>query len=442
MNIIDRLNSAETQKTVLKERYGLAYNPFPRSGIAIISESDKIVEKLMPVDEEALNTIFNFISDALFTHQEQPETPDKYMSMIVRGEYGSGKTQTLMYIRYLLKNLKNEAVKPYVVYIDNPGQKLAELIGGVISQIGVENFRKYLWNIFMEYLDRHQDVKQSLISTTSTPPFLSLFGDDDPIPSLSANIQNYKELVDAITLGKNATEKKQLLQTLKGHMINSYTEETESPVVATYFYDVVSDTIGISKSWDMLTSGSVKELDKREVNILKAIVNIVCKQLGYTDFFILIDEFEEITAERLKRTDIDNYLRNLRLLIDREKNWYSVFAMTGKALDIIESYSPPLAGRIKGSIVELKPLNEESFKQVVQNYLAVARVDEKNDSIDPFDESALDEMLQVKNSQLKGSPRFLLKMCYQMLQRAMVELPEGAVIDRDFVKKHIDEFLK
>lgn len=442
MNIIDRLNSVETQKTVLKERYGLEYNPFPRSGIAIISESDKIVEKLMPVDEEALNTIFNFISDALFAHQGQPETPDKYMSMIVRGEYGSGKTQTLMYIRYLLKNLKNEAVKPYVVYIDNPGQKLAELIGGVVSQIGVENFRKYLWNIFMDYLDKHQDVKQSLISTTSITPSLSLFGDDDLIPSLSANIQNYKELVDAITIGKSITEKKQLLQSLKGHMINSYTEETESPVVATYFYDVVSDTIGIPKSWDMLTSGSVKELDKREVNILKAIVNIVCKQLGYTDFFILIDEFEEITAERLKRTDIDNYLRNLRLLIDREKNWCSVFAMTGKALDIIESYSPPLAGRIKGNIVELKPLNEESFKQVVKNYLAVARVDEKSDSLEPFDESALYEMLQVKNTQLKGSPRFLLKMCYQLLQRATSELPEGAKIDRDFVKKHIDEFLK
>ena len=442
MNIIDRLNSVETQKTVLKERYGLEYNPFPRSGIAIISESDKIVEKLMPVDEDALNTIFNFISDALFAHQGQPDTPDKYMSMIVRGEYGSGKTQTLMYIRYLLKNLKNEAVKPYVVYIDNPGQKLAELIGGVISQIGVENFRKYLWNIFMDYLDRNQDVKQSLITTSSSTPSLSLFEDDETIPSLSANIQNYKELVDAITARKNAAEKKQLLQTLKGQMINSYTEETDSPVVATYFYDVVSDTIGISKSWDMLTSGSVKELDKREVNILKAIVNIVCKQLGYTDFFILIDEFEEITAERLKRTDIDNYLRNLRLLIDREKNWCSVFAMTGKALDIIESYSPPLAGRIKGSIVELKPLNEDSFKQVVKNYLTIARVDDNNDSIEPFDKSALDEMLQVKNTQLKGSPRFLLKMCYQLLQRAASELPEGAKIDRDFVKKHIDEFLK
>lgn len=444
VSIIDRLNSVETQRTALKERFGLEFNPFPRSGIAIISEADKVAERLMPVDEETINIIVNFISDALFAHQGQPETEDKYMSMVVRGEYGSGKTQTLMFVRYLLKNLKNEAVKPYVVYIDNPGQKLSELVGAIVSQIGVENFRKYLWGIFMEYLDKNTDVKSSLLRRPSTPRSLSLFDDDEPLPSLRANIQNYKEFVDAITVGRNATEKKELLQTLKDHMIRSYAvpEVSDSPVVATYLYDVVSETIGISKSWDMLTSGSVKEMDKREVNILKAIVRIVRKQLGYTDFFILIDEFEEITAERLKRSDIDNYLRNLRLLIDREKNWCSVFAMTGKAMDIIENYSPPLASRIKGSVVDLKPLTIDTFKQVILNYLSIARTEESDESIEPFDESGLKEMLQVKNPQLKGSPRFLLKLCYHLLQRAVTELPEGGKIDGEFVKKHVDEFLK
>lgn len=441
INIIDRLNSVEVQRTALKERFGLEYNPFPRSGIAIISEADKIAERLMPVDECTLNVIVNFITDALYAHLDNPDSEDRYMSMVVRGEYGSGKTQTLMFIRYLLKNLKNEMVKPYVVYIDNPGQKLAELVGAIVSQIGVENFRKYLWGIFMEYLDKNQDVKQSLVSQPQARE-TSLFDDFEPTLSLSANIQNYKELVDIITAGKNAAEKKQLLQTLKDHMVKSYAEVAESPVVATYLYDVVSETIGISKSWDMLTSGSVKEMDKREVYILKAIVNIVRKQLGYTDFFILIDEFEEITAERLKKTDIDNYLRNLRLLIDREKNWCSVFAMTGKAMGIIESYSPPLASRIKGSVVDLKPLNKDNFKQVVGNYLSIARQDGAEESIEPFDESALEEMLQVKAPQLKGSPRFLLKLCYQLLQRATTELSEGEKIDREFVKKHIDEFLK
>lgn len=441
-NIIDRLNNVGTQRTILKERFGLEYNPFPRSGIAIISEADKIAERLMPVDEETLNTIFNFISDALFAHRDQPDTEDRYMSMVIRGEYGSGKTQTLMFVRYLLKNLKNKGIKPYVVYIDNPGQRLAELIGAIVSQIGVENFRKYLWGIFMDYLDKNKDVKESLVGSRQVSQYLSLFDDEEPVPSLNANIQNYKELVDAITVGKNAAEKKQLLLILKDHMVKSYAEVSDSPVVATYLYDVVSETIGISKSWDMLTSGSVKEMDKREVHILRAIVNIVRKQLGYTDFFILIDEFEEITAERLKKTDIDNYLRNLRLLIDREKNWCSVFAMTGKAMGIIESYSPPLANRIKGSVVDLKPLDLQSFKQVVANYLSTCRQDGAEETIAPFDESALDEMLQVKNPQLKGSPRFLLKLCYQMLQRAATELPDGGLIDREFVKKHINEFLK
>ena len=442
INIIDRLNSVETQHTALKERFGLEFNPFPRSGIAIISESDKVAEQLMPADEDTVNKIVNYISDALFAHRGQPEMPDKYMSMVVRGEYGAGKTQTLMFIRYLLKNLKNEDVKPYVVYIDNPGQKLTELIGAIVSQIGVENFKKYLWGIFMEYLDKNPDVKQSLVGTRQASQSLSLFGEDEPVPSLSNNIQNYKELADAITAGKSATDKKQLIKTLKDHMVRSYADVTDSQVVASYFYDIVSETMGISKSWDMLTSGSVKEMDKREVYILKAIVNIVCKQLGYTDFFILIDEFEEITAERLKRTDIDNYLRNLRLLIDREKNWFSVFAMTGKAMDIIENYSPPLAGRIKGSVIDLKPLDTVSFKMVVTNYLNIARKEPVMDSIEPFDETGLDEMLQVRPPQLKGSPRFVLKMCYQLLQRASTELQEGEKIDREFVKKHIDDFLK
>lgn len=443
MDILEKLNSVESQKNALEDKFGLSYNPFPKAGIAIIDESDKVVEKLTPVDDEATNTIINYIGDALFSPKARDSGKvDKYMSLIVRGDYGAGKTQTLMFIKYLLKNLKSDKVKPYVVYIDNPGQKLAELIGGIISQIGVENFRKYLWGIFVEYLDNNQQVKNSFIESPRLVQTVLHFSDDEPEPSFSAGLQNYKEFVDAITYKKSTSEKKLLLQNLKDHMVKSYEPITESPVVATYFYDIVSETIGISKSWDMLTSGSVKELDKREVHILNAIVNIVCHQLGYTDFFILIDEFEEITAERLKKTDIDNYLRNLRLLIDREKEWFSVFAMTGKALGIIESYSPPLAGRIKGSIVELKPLNGNGLKQVVKNYLSVAKIDNADTSLYPFDDSAIEEMLQVKNVQLKGSPRFLLKLCYHLLQRACEELEKGQLINGDFVKKHIDGFLK
>ena len=440
MDILGKLSQIENQKNILKEKFSLNYNPFPKSGIAIINESDDIVSSLSPVNDEVVNTIFEYIKDALYNSATNGQNSDnKYISLIVRGEYGSGKTQNLMYIKYLLQNLKLDNIRPYVIYIDNPGQKLSELIGSIISQIGIENFRKYLWNIFIAYLDSNPDAKQEILKeTTGRPIENTLFSEQETSsPLLIDKIQNYKELIDSITIRRSATEKKSFIQLLKDHMIRCFIQESESAVVASYFYDIVSETVGISKSWDMLVTGNVKELDKREVNILKAIVRIVQKQLGYTDFIILIDEFEEITAERLKKSDVDNYLRNLRLLIDREKNWCSVFAMTGKALSIIESYSPPLAGRIKGSFVDLKPLNEAELRKMIANYLSIARSETIDDDIYPFDESGIKEMLEVKDVQLKGSPRFILKLCYTLLQRAVDELPDNGRIDQAFVKQHM-----
>ena len=440
MDILGKLSQIENQKNILKEKFSLNYNPFPKSGIAIINESDDIVSSLSPVNDEVVNTIFEYIKDALYNSATNGKDSDnKYISLIVRGEYGSGKTQTLMYIKYLLQNLKLENVRPYVIYIDNPGQKLSELIGGIISQIGIENFRKYLWNIFISYLDSNLDAEQEILKeATGRPIENTLFPEQETSsPLLIDKIQNYKELIDSITIRRSATEKKSFIQLLKDYMIRCFIQESESAVVASYFYDIVSETVGISKSWDMLVTGNVKELDKREVNILKAIVRIVQKQLGYTDFIILIDEFEEITAERLKKSDVDNYLRNLRLLIDREKNWCSVFAMTGKALSIIESYSPPLAGRIKGSFVDLKPLNEAELRKMIANYLSIARSETIDDDIYPFEESGIKEMLEVKDVQLKGSPRFILKLCYTLLQRAVDELPYNGRIDQAFVKQYM-----
>lgn len=440
IDILGKLNQIENQKNILKEKFFLNYNPFPKSGIAIIDEPDDIVSSLSPVNDEVVNTIFEYIKDALYNSATNGKNSDnKYISLIVRGEYGSGKTQTLMYIKYLLQNLKLDNIRPYVIYIDNPGQKLSELIGGIISQIGIENFRKYLWNIFISYLDNNIAAKQEILKeATGRPVENTLFSEyNTSSPLLIEKIQNYKELIDSITIRRSTAEKKSFVQLLKDHMIRCFMEESESAVVASYFYDIVSETVGISKSWDMLVTGNVKELDKKEVNILKAIVKIIQKQLGYTDFIILIDEFEEITAERLKKSDVDNYLRNLRLLIDREKNWCSVFAMTGKVLSIIESYSPPLAGRIKGSFVDLKPLNETELRKMISNYLSMARSKRIDDDIYPFDESGIKEMLEVKDVHLKGSPRFILKLCYTLLQRAVDELPTDGRINQAFVKQYM-----
>ncbi len=441
----------------LKEKFGLNYNPFPRSGIAVIDDTDKALGKLVPLHKDVSRKIIDYITDVINPGSVKKNDGD-YLSLIIRGDYGTGKTQTLMYIKYLLKSINIEGIRPYVIYIDNPGQKLPELIGSIVEQIGVENFRRYLWNIFIKYLNgegevftekKPEEVSNMVdsiredITSVILPREQTLF---EPQTLIDKNLfekqyLNYKVLLNELLNISKSSQKKEIIKKLKEHMIKCYTGFFKSSVVADYFYDIVSDNLGINKSWDIITSGSSAELNKREVYILKAIVNIVKSEMDYNSFIILVDEFEEITTERLKPTDIDNYLRNLRSLIDREKNWCSVFAMTGLALENIRTYSPPLAARIDDRIVDLQRLDKESCTTLISNYLSIARENQDYD-ISPFTISAIETLLDTKDKQLAGSPRFIVKTCYMLLQRAAEELDKGAQIDEEFVRKHMDGLLK
>ena len=50
-------------------------------------------------------------------------------------------------------------------------------------------------------------------------------------------------------------------------------------------------------------------------------------------------------------------------------------------------------------------------------------------------------MLEVKDVQLKGSPRFILKLCYTLLQRAVDELPENGENQSNFCKTVYESLL-
>lgn len=437
-NIISQLINLSSGKDKIKAKFGLDFNPFPKSGIASVSDTSEAVGRLIPVKEDTSKKILDYLKDAL-----SKKDSDNYLSLIIRGDYGTGKTQTLMYIRHILSNLNFEGYKPYVVYIDDPGLSLAELFGGIISQVGVENFRRYLWNRFMDYIDTHKTIILHDIPNTQSIP--SLFEERADV-CLSNKFLSYKELFDTCVYGRNAAEKKEISNVLKGHILNCFSEIFNSATVAGYFYDVVCETVGISKSWDSLTAGTVKELDKREVYILRAIVDTVKDQEQITDFIILVDEFEEITSGRLKKSEIDNYLRNLRTLIDRDKNWCSVFAMTGKALDRINEFSPPLASRITDRVIDLTPLDLSSCIELIKRYLSLARKMDtgREHELYPFSEDGIQKLLDVKAAyaNLQGSPRFVLKNCFMLLERAIEDIEKGDTINSTFVKKYLGEFLK
>lgn len=456
-NIVDKIKTVEDLEGNLRKKFSLKLNPFPKSGIANISDSDAVVGELVPTSNEITEQIIRYMKDALSNSGQGLE--NKYLSLIVRGDYGMGKTQTLMYIKYLFSQLGNEKFRPYVVYIDNPGVKLSELIGNILSQIGIENFRRYLWDIFRQYLeqeDKENDNKlrkdiflESInnLKASNTPTLFPLDEDtsntdDGPLTWDQVSI-SYKYLLDKMLNGLHTPEQKEAILIFKNYLIKCFAEKYEISSIAEYFYDIVTDNTSVTKSWDQLITGNIKNIDKREVHLLKAIVEITKQYLGATDFIILADEFEEIAIGRLKDADLDNYLRNLRSLIDKEKNWCAVFAMNGDAYRKIEKMSPPLASRMGDRIIDLKPLDEPSCIAMIQHYLAIARVDANAPlSLYPFEESAIVSLLNTKEQKLQGSPRFIIQSCYLLLQRAAEELEEGQTIDQVFVMKYFSEKLK
>jgi hypothetical protein len=412
-------------------KFGISFNPFPRSGISDLNSSDFIIARLEPIDPDVKNGINEFVIDSLFPNN--PNSSDNYLSTVIRGEYGYGKTQTLLYAKYLLDSFKEEQEyhkNPYVVYIDTPGARLTELIGSIISQIGDENFKRYLWNIIIEKIAADSIIKNQLLNFA--PKGYSLFGNDDVDPFSQVNTVNYKNFIDGWLkyLNQNPKRKKEFQDLLKTHIISIFTNEFENSTVSLYFYELLSENIGINKTWEILTSGNAKDLDKKEVFIIRAIGKLI-KAQGFTDFYILVDEFEAVTAGRLTSAEIDRYVTNLRALIDKERNWCALFAMTGFALSRLKGVSPPLAERISGRIIDLKPLNLDRAKLITANYLNLAREDASS-SILPFDEDGIEILRSLSN----GILRVFLKSCFSLIQRASEELSDDETINTAFVNKH------
>jgi type II secretory pathway predicted ATPase ExeA len=412
------------------EKLGLSFNPFPRAGISDLNSTPYLIGKLEPIDDDVKKGVEEFIIDSLSL--QNTISKDKYISAVIRGDYGLGKTQTLLYAKYILElfNQNKELNKrPYVVYIDNPGAKLTELIGAIISQIGEENFKRYLWNIAFEKIATNKQFKKEILEFR--PRGLSLF-DDETDPFDPVNLVSYKSFLDAWyskILNAYPKKKKEFQDKLKGFVISIFTTHFDNTTIAMYFYDLLAENIGINKTWEALTTGSAKELDKKEVYIIRAIVKLIESQ-GYTDFYILVDEFENVTAGRLSPIEIDRYVTNLRALIDKERNWCSLFAMTPPALQRLKSVSPPLAERISSRIIDLKSLNDERAKTILINYLNLAREESLN--LFPFDETAI-TALRTKSH---GILRVFLKSCFSFIQRALEELKEGQKINEQFVTKH------
>ncbi|UPT67960.1 MAG: hypothetical protein M0D57_04670 [Sphingobacteriales bacterium JAD_PAG50586_3] len=213
-----------------------------------------------------------------------------------------------------------------------------EFIGSIITRIGEENFKKFIWTKIIEQITHSKELRDQLKKFENRGG--SLFQDTNPDPYAAENTVSYKRFLDSfVRYINNIKQRKEFEEVFKKVLLKVLEIEVNDTVLAYYFYDLLSDDYGVNKTWEALSSGSIKQLDKKEADIIRYIVRLI-KEQGYTDFFILVDEFEDITEGRLTKMQVDNYVYNLRTLLDEHREWCLLFAMTGQALKKLRSVSP------------------------------------------------------------------------------------------------------
>lgn len=426
MNIEDIINKKKDHQGERFLKFGLSFNPFPKSGTANINESSDFTKALIPIDDSIHTKIAEYVADSLYSMEES----DHKLICTVTGDYGTGKTQLLMYTKWLIQSQPRKA---YVAYINNPGTKLAELIGLVIESIGQEQFKKYLWNRIIHVIKSNKNNYRDELMKFSVNPQAALF--DKANPFSTENEANHKAFLESFLKQIGDKNKRKLFnEKIKEVIIHILQEQnSDDSVIADYFYNLVSEDIGINKTWETITSGSGPYLDGKVVKLLNAIIDIIQDQ-GFERFYLLVDEFEDITSGRLTKKEVDSYSHNLRTLIDKERRWCLLLAMTSDALKDLKTISPPLVDRLTDREIKIERLNKFQVKKIIVNYLNIARF-EVNESLTPFTQEAVDYL----NSDSNELPRIVLRRANYILERAADQLNAGDEITKEFVETQLKQ---
>ncbi len=434
MSLEERIKKRTENQGKRFEKFGLEYNPFPKSGTANTNESSEFTRLLFPIDNTVKEEIENYVIDSLFSEDEN----DHKLICTITGDYGTGKTQLLLYAKWLIQSLPRNA---YVIYINNPETKLSELIGSIIEHIGQEQFKKYLWEQILVNLKSNEEYKTKLlefVSNSRVNKQVSLFDSQDAStaihPFSTENEANHKAFLDAfLKLLPLPNDKKEFNNLLRQILVEILLDINErDSVIANYFYNLIAEDFGVNKTWETITSGSGQYLDNKVVKLLNAIIDIIQSQ-GFERFYLLVDEFEDITSGRLAKKEVDNYSHNLRTLIDKERRWCLLVAMTSVALKDLKQVSPPLVDRLTDREIKIERLSKAQARQIIVNYLNIAR-EEDQDSTYPFSEEAVAYI----NSNSEELPRLVLRRANYLLERASEDLGQGEEITRDFAEKHLE----
>lgn len=380
----------------LKSKYDLRDNPFPPAASGIdygkdIHFPDNLLQKL--------NQDYEVLSQT-----------QGVKAMVIKGEYGSGKTVFLS--EYVKEFFQKKNLKTF--FFENPGVKLYDIVNNMISQLGAYEFSKSLWELCK--------IKQDSALWSQLIPL------------------SYEQWYEALRKDKLKVSNERTR--LSNALIDFGIANKEHEIIAIKLADLIIEAPErrYFEYRDFVTGRRDSLIpEKKEERYLSSLVKAVMRIYSANGVVFLIDEFEELAFKSSPRGRVKEYLASIRSLIDVSlmENLWIVLAMTPDSYDFTEKLEPALWSRFTNNgqySIELEPLEEEDMKKITIWWLNRYRNENSPhiDTLFPFSEDILTFLIALEPKY--RLPRQIIRMLAFVVSEALREQIEP-LIDVSFVKQ-------
>ncbi|RYX84237.1 hypothetical protein EON83_11115 [bacterium] len=426
-------------------KFGLSGNPFPPSGIADASEENP------PLRDDVTKSILRFIIQSYKSRSTQ--------SLILRGDYGTGKTHTLRFIEHTVNSLMGLGDQTArAIYVERPRIEAHELNRTILKSLGLDTVRKYIWfaikgQIAQEIAndsERFQELKTSLttpkrpLKSAVPPPMLI----QDVPQTMSASLSQVFDVTKLedhrhfLLRFDSAKWNRELLRPFIIQCLLTVVGENFSSELAGIFVALLlSRDESTFTSWENLTglirSKATASLRAPEfLDFLVKILNIN----GIAYLYLLLDEFEEVPQGfLLTPRQRQDYLYTMREVFDRIREGVAiVMAITPSAFDVLNELATPFADR-QSNIVDLDAISVQDAVRLAEFFLSRKREGEALESnIYPLSEELLEYTIENFPTNAQRTPRSLIQFLYQLFEHA--ENENVAEIGELVVKDVLDQF--
>lgn len=337
------------------KQFYLRKNPFPPIGVPTSDE-------LITVDrEQVIRRFQNVISEVV-------STGDSIITVLV-GPYGSGKSHLLRVFKNSVNRQLLTSEEPMIaVYVKSPGEDFRDFFLGFVEDIGRTALTGYSEKAIRAFVDENKDAVSRIIH----------------------------DGVVQTTISHSDYDVGDVLRNSQFH--NLFEQIRQSRFSDVHSHDLVIAFLTLahpdysSRAWRWLIGESLDRIEKESIQVEQTIddantaysvftdVIRLFRNIGISSFLILLDELEKLTILQASReARYEDMLR--RMLDDHTKSIGFYFAIAPKQWEEITTRGTALVRRLAGNWYLLGKFEADFTKELLERYLAAARLEEYNTKV-------------------------------------------------------------